>query len=520
MIDKNLLADPWWRLNNLYYIKNDKGKKIKFRPNKAQKLLYMTMHYLNIILKARQLGFTTFIDIFMLDRCLFNDNQNAGIVAHTKEDAEAFFEDKIKFAYDNLPGEIRLMISADNDSAKTLKFSNGSRIRVGTSLRSGTYQYVHISEFGKMCAKYPDKAEEVITGTLNTVAPGQIVFIESTAEGPFGHFYDMCQEFQALTVDVENGQTEFTMMDYKFFFYPWYLEPRYTLDEPVDIPDKLREYFATLEREEGIYLTDRQKWWYVKKSAEQKDKMHQEFPTTWTEAFEKTTELAILGKQLRIARIQKRITYLPFRKGIPVNSFWDLGRNDICAIWFHQHVEAFHHFIYYFEARLEQLGFYADKLRDFKQDFGWSYGNHYMPHDVETTDISEETGKTRKQILQEKGVSGIIVVPKTPNLHTAIEGLRDKFDTYKFDKEGCDEGLQRLAAYEWKYDKQLKTTRTTPVHGPASNAADALRQHSQGYRGDKRGFADQAQNVGGKTGRKYRRTTVNTVFNPSLKHVV
>ena len=188
-LSRQNLADPWWRLNNLYFIKDKKGKKVRFKPNWAQTILYNNMWYLSIILKARQLGMTTFIQIFMLDRCLFNDNVNAGIVAHNKEDAEAFFDDKIKFAYDNLPVDLKKMVNATSDTARALKFSNGSRIRVGTSMRSGTYQYIHISEFGKMCAKYPEKAAEVITGTLNTLEPGQMAFIESTAEGPFGVFY-------------------------------------------------------------------------------------------------------------------------------------------------------------------------------------------------------------------------------------------------------------------------------------------------------------------------------------------
>src|SRR5690554_2165242 len=214
------LADPWWRLNNLYKIKNEYGEVVQFRPKPEQTFLYDNLWYLNIILKARQLGMTTFIQLFILDRCLFNDNVNAGIVAHTKEDAEAFFADKIKFAYDNLPVDLKRLRPATSDSARHLRFSNGSQIRVGTSLRSGTYQYIHVSEFGKMCAQYPEKAQEVITGTLNTVAPGQFVWIESTAEGAHGPFYEMCQRAERLAQAVERGEASLTKLDYKFFFFP------------------------------------------------------------------------------------------------------------------------------------------------------------------------------------------------------------------------------------------------------------------------------------------------------------
>src|SRR5207253_7657767 len=150
----------------------------QFRLNWAQEELYHSMWYCNLILKARQIGLSTFICILFLDRCIFNENLSAGIIAHTMEDGQQIFR-RIKFAYDNLPQELKSIVTADNDTSQMLKFSNGSSIRVGTSLRSSTMQYLHISEFGKICSQYPDKAREIMTGSLNTLGIGQYVFIES-----------------------------------------------------------------------------------------------------------------------------------------------------------------------------------------------------------------------------------------------------------------------------------------------------------------------------------------------------
>lgn len=124
------------------------------------------MWYCNLILKARQVGISTFVSLLFLDRCLFNSNQHAGIIAHTREDAEMLFR-RVKFAYDSLPAEIKTLRMANTDNARELQLSNGSTLRVGTSMRSSTLQYLHISEFGKICAKYPDKAREIVTGALN-----------------------------------------------------------------------------------------------------------------------------------------------------------------------------------------------------------------------------------------------------------------------------------------------------------------------------------------------------------------
>ena len=52
-------------------------------------------------------------------------------------------------------------------------------------MRSGTAQLLHISEFGKVCAKFPEKAREIITGAMeaiHTENSSSILFIESTAE--------------------------------------------------------------------------------------------------------------------------------------------------------------------------------------------------------------------------------------------------------------------------------------------------------------------------------------------------
>jgi hypothetical protein len=63
------LLDWRWRINNLYYITDKSGNKVKFKLNAQQFHFFENMHYRNIILKARQLGFTTFKMIFMLDAC-------------------------------------------------------------------------------------------------------------------------------------------------------------------------------------------------------------------------------------------------------------------------------------------------------------------------------------------------------------------------------------------------------------------------------------------------------------------
>ena len=220
------LSSREWRLNNLYHIKTKEGSRVLFKPNWAQKEILDGLHNLNIILKARQLGITTLFAIFYLDMCLWNTDINAAIIADRQKNSLEIFQDKVKFAYDCLPAAIKAMVPARRDNANELRFENGSVYRVGTSLRGGTVQFLHISEFGKICRESPDKAEEIITGALNTVQVGQFITIESTAEGRSGAFFNMIQNCR----DRELKGLPLGPMDYKMFFLPWHKHSEYSLE--------------------------------------------------------------------------------------------------------------------------------------------------------------------------------------------------------------------------------------------------------------------------------------------------
>ena len=100
---KELLAQQRWRMNNLYSIVDVHGQVIDFQMNWAQLDYFNRMHYNGVILKARQLGFSTFIELLILDMALWRKNFQATIIAHGKEEASKLFSSKILFAYNQLP---------------------------------------------------------------------------------------------------------------------------------------------------------------------------------------------------------------------------------------------------------------------------------------------------------------------------------------------------------------------------------------------------------------------------------
>jgi len=483
-----LNPDQWsdwkWRLSNLYWIVTDDGEEVPFRPNEMQLQFIEELWYLNVILKARQHGFTTLIDVLGLDQCVFNSNTAAGIIAHTREAAEAIFRNKVLFPYKKLPDGLRQARTLEKDTGKELVFDNGSSIGVGTSMRSGTLQFLHVSEFGKIAAKFPEKAREIKTGSFNTVHAGQFIFVESTAEGAGGDYFDMVKKARKLAELVAAGSARLTEMDFKFHFYPWYLKSEYRLDPTgVPIPDSYRKYFAELEVFHGISLMPAQQAWYVKKAEmltrEGKDDldMKREFPSTSDEAFQVAVHGTYYGPQMAQARKQNRVRQVPHVPGMPVNTFWDLGRNDTTAIWFHQYIASEHRFPKCYENSGEDLAHYVKVL----QDTGYLFGKHYLPHDADNENL--ERGESRVDRLVELGIprEKIIVVPRVEDVNVGIELTRAILPLCYFDLEGCEDGIRALESYKKLWDDKLATYRQEPLHDWASNYADALRQFAQGW---------------------------------------
>lgn len=484
------MADPMWRICNLYKImikeEDENGEEtdeepmvLLFQPNRAQRRFIKRLWHRNIILKARQLGFTTLIAILWLDAALFNPNIRAGIIAHTKKAAEVIFRDKVKFAYENLPEELRAAMPLKSNNAEELVFEhNNSSIRVSTSMRSGTIHYLHVSEFGKICAEYPIRANEIVTGSLPAVPTNGIAVIESTAEGADGNFFKMTQRAKGFAEE----RRKLNKKEYRLHFYAWWEEPNYVLPGVgVIITDKDRQYFARVESLIKRKLTIEQKAWYV--STRDNDllgddeKMWQEYPSYVDEAFQRSTEGCYYTKQFTLLRTEQRICDVPYDPNFPVNTFWDIGARDGTGIWFHQRIGMWNHFIRYIEGWGESYSHFVAEM----QSFGYVWGKHYLPHDVESERQLKDTVASPYDMLSDLGLRNIIVVPRVDEVIHGIQQTRAKFPSSKFDQTRCKEGLVHLELYRKEWNARTETWRDIPRHDQHSEAADAFRQFGQGY---------------------------------------
>lgn len=460
-----------WRLENLYWITDKRGQRVRFKMNDAQRKFYKTMHYKNIILKARQLGFSTFLQIYMLDCAVFFPDTQCGVIAQTLKDATTLFRTKIKFAYDNLPESIRNAVRLINCSATEMVLSNNSSVVVGTSLRSGTYQYIHVSEFGKTASRFPDRAREIVTGALNTQAPDQYAFIESTAEGQEGRFYKMVQRARSLEAMEENDEEVITEMDWKFHFFPWYDDPAYVLNpKGVIITPTLDKYFTELETVHKIKLSLEQKAWYAKKAEEQQDDMGREFPSHPDEAFAAAIEGAYFGELMAQAENEGRITNVPYDPALKVETWWDLGMNDAMSIWFVQRMPSGAlSVIDYYENSGEGFTHYAIMLG--KKPY--LYSRHIGPHDSAVRELSAD-GKSRKEVAESLGMKPWEIAAKI-DVMEGIQQVRMILPKCWFDKTRCDKGIKALKAYRKEWDDKNGVWRDRPRHDWASHCADAFR---------------------------------------------
>lgn len=487
------IARQDWRLNNLYVVEDKQGRVVRFEMNSAQSQLYDTLWYLNVILKARQLGFSTFIAMFFLDVCVFNSNTRCGIVDATIDDAKKKLG-KIKLAYDNLPKWLKDARPISQANAFKIEWANGSSVEVGTSHRGGTLQYLHISELGKIAAKYPEKAREIRTGALNTIQSGQMCFIESTAEGQDGDFYSLCQESEAKA----RMRSELTPLDFKFHFFPWWQASEYAMNDQVPIPIEMERYFEKLEKDSNIKLNRQQKVWYVKKAEIQRDDMKREFPSTPKEAFEASIEGAIFGPQIAAIEAQGKVGKFPVEASVPVHTFWDIGRSDYTSIWFAQVLFSRLRVIGFYQNCMLELPHYTefcfgtarakkafpehvfgeDRIGIYEEK-GWEVGYAYFPHDMAVTEFG--SGRSRFEQAVKAGFK-----PKRAtdmSLHDGINAARATLAYCEFDQEGCSEGLKMLKSYRWEWDDIRGVWRTgTPRHGIESHGSDSFRYLSTSWR--------------------------------------
>lgn len=474
------LRNPHWRIRNLYKIKDKDGETVTFRPNAAQEKFLDEIWYRNIVPKARQRGFSTLVQILMLDTCLFVPLTDSAVIAQDRDTASRIRDGKIKFAYDRLPALVREMVPLTTDNQTELEWDNDSKMSVSTSVRGGTLDFLHVSEYGIICLEDPLKAREIQEGSLPAVPKTGIAVVESTLESPYGIFSDMVRQAEA----IEKQGRALTSLDYKLHFASWWDAEEYELDPAgIIISPAQHQYFARLEGQIGQEISLAKRAWYVtvlsSTFGNEKEKMWRQYPSTLAEAFTIASNGLWLGDQMAAVRVQGRIGPVPLVAGIPVNTFWDIGpASDDTAIWLHQEVGAWDHWIGFLESSGEPPAYYVTELQKIRERRKFAWGTHYLPHDGAQRRPGTYALTTYDEMLGEAGLENIEIVPRAADVGVEIQLMRQEFSRYRFDEEECKEGIEHLDGFMKVFNSTHQLFTSQIAKNGHQHAADAIRTHA------------------------------------------
>jgi hypothetical protein len=174
-----LLMKSWLR------IRDKQGRLVRMAPNRAQRDFARRCGRKNIVLKARQLGMTTYVAARFFLRTITTPGTLSVQVAHDQRSAEEIFRIVHRFL-ENLPGEMRGALKTSRANVRQIVFAGlDSEYRVETAAdpnagRGLTIQNLHCSEV----ARWPRNAEETLASLRAAVPPsGEIVLAEKFKDG-------------------------------------------------------------------------------------------------------------------------------------------------------------------------------------------------------------------------------------------------------------------------------------------------------------------------------------------------
>lgn len=464
---KQNLKNKEWRQSHFYKIIDKHRKLITYVPNRAQKHFLKNRHSRSIILKSRQLGMTTLGCVDMLDSALWERNFNGLFIAQDLDTAKDLFSNKIELAWKNYP--LQHLYKCDTQSARQLKFDYGdgtmSSIVVDSSGRSGTYNKVHITEFALVAKNYPDKAQEIIEGTIPAIPINGEVTIESTAEGAGGMFYDIFMEAWNRSVPPSSKE-------YKAHFYNWQWDDEGLEKTTIQyVPKEFKEYQIKNN------LTDREISYYYQcflSLNKSWNALKRQYPTTVEEAFEAIIEGVIYAEEIAKARQDKRIGIVPYDPSLPVYTVWDLGKGTNIAVGFFQKTEISIRMIDEIE------GVLGDSMPQIIQKVkakNYVYAKHFPPHDA----YMEEIGTGVSRIATAKALGLIFegskdyhAIPDV-SIEDGIDKVRIMWSRLYISEKNCPKTLSALSSYRYEWDEKRGMWGRSPYHNFASHFGDILR---------------------------------------------
>lgn len=226
--------------------------------------------------------------------------------------------------------------------------------------------------------------------------------------------------------------------------------------------------------------------WFPEVLRQEKDELKRKNPTEYDHVWEgnckQAIDGAILASELRLAAEEQRITRVPVKPGIPVQTFWDLGQSDNTAIWFVQIVGMEYRLVDYYQSSGEKMPHYIGVLAE----RAYSYDEHCLPHDAEHEQMAARS-TIKAQLLEAiranpKLGKTVRIVPRIAKKALGIDSARSIFGQCLFDKEKTVDGLTCLRRYAYDRDEETGRVSKEPRHDIYSHGADAFLCFAQHFK--------------------------------------
>ena len=483
-----LLTSQRYRLTTgVYKVRKKSGDIMPFVMNPQQTILYNTLEREPrvILLKSRQTGASTMMLILSLDDVTTKDYFEAGLQAQ-KEDTAKSLMSRVKLAWDHIPNKYKeaLALKKATDNTGEIGFSNGSVLQASTGLRGGTLNSLHISEVSYIAAEYPEKMVELLTGTLQAIAAGMRVVLESTARGMDNWFHE--QWYRSVELLKEKGHTGLKG------YYPLFLSCWDDPDCRVHYEVNKEKLVARLEKqstsvikyldsaldrfEEELGRTidispEQVEWWLeqFEDLGSDWDMMLQEYPDVPSAAFSSGKDGTYYSRLIREQVEQKgQINPDVYDEALDLFAAMDLGMNDsLVTIVFGLDGD-----------QMRVVDSYANSGESLLHYVKWLKDNYrqcttlFMPHDANVRELSSKI--SRAQFMRSEGYR-VYVLPKTESVVNDIEIVRQRIANVWFQEGKTKELVSYLKKYRKEFDEKRQVFKDQPVHDEASHYADAFR---------------------------------------------
>ena len=319
---QNLIENFYWVVDE-----NSRDTIFKFRPSQLK--VYNKIKWCKenkkkvrlILLKARQLGMSTFTEALGSALAITKRNQDMLIMSHRADTSDHLFQMTHNFI-SHLPPELKPDVLKDNENE--FYFNNKDRTGLNSQIKVMTankknedgvgrghrYTFVHMSEYDF----WDCDASKVMMSIMSACTDDSIVIIESTANG--------CRYLKKLWDDAVSQGDESVWIP---MFFPWFQDEKYEadyslvsfLDHPLnEEEEELLELFKNDEDTcdlpiERYYRKLQWRRNKLKEMGGNLDHFHQEFPSTPEEAFitsgESVFNINLIAQRRRMILKQEKL---------------------------------------------------------------------------------------------------------------------------------------------------------------------------------------------------------------------